>query len=328
MNEYWANFIERFKEVPIVDVFGVVISQDGQGWSSFENNKYPNEPDDIGLTGFTFDVWRIGANTVQTTRVLVHAIVSYKEWTSLVGVGGHLSARSPIHIKAKVAPNEAGFQQVFFVEWVGSTMQDAELNELRRQLTEPVILNAPPLPTLTLSYYGSWHGTIALPSWNNFYLQSEPHYRANRVDGFPLTMGSAPMPSERVGYRGIPPSPEEVATYLYLTENEQTIRDAVLQAILDVYPQWQEDYGGDAENIPDVTELGQFQSLLLLRGVSILRGAKEGDSAIYLDFDPNWDVEHGIGAVLHKDRVLAVGNHDLVSDVWGTYNIDATESES
>lgn len=327
MNEYWANYLENFKEVPVVDVFGVV-TESGGGWGALENNKYPNEPDDIGLTGFSLDVWRIGEGEVQTTRVYVNAIISYKEFNSLMGFGGHLNSRSVIHFKAKVAPNESGFQQVLFVEWVGPTAHDGKLDELRRQLLEPVILNSPPLPSLRLSSYeGGWHGIIELDSWNDFYLQSDPRHRTKVFKGFPLAISSAPMPSERVGYRGVPPTPEQVTAYVYLTENDKTVRDAVLQAILDVYPQWQQEYGGEAEYMPDVTELEQFQSLLLLRDVAIGNDVKEDCAVVYFSFDPNWDIEHGMGAVIHKNSVLAVGDHDSIWDVWGTSDDDADESE-
>lgn len=317
MNDHWKNRLAHFDALPIVDVFGVV-TEIGGGWSSLDQ-KWPCEPEDIGFTGFDFDVWRVEKGEVNITRVHVTAIISYKEWNSLVGFSGRFRSSPVLHIKAKVTRNPQGFQEILFVEWIGPA-DDMELKELHRQLVEPVVLDSPPLPPLTLSTYeGSWKGQIALPSWNQFYLQSDPNYGAGRGPSYPLTIGSEEMPAVRLGYKGVPPSAEQVAAYVYLTENEKEVQDAVLQAILNAYPQWQEDWGGDAEYMPDVTRTEQFQSLLLLWDLSIIGNPKSGHAYIYLGLLPNWDIEHGMGVILHKNRVVAVGDHD---SIW-----DATERD-
>ena len=314
MTELWKNRLAHFDEVPVVDFFGVMANQGAGGWASLEQ-KWPHEPEDIGFTGFDFDVWRVQSGDVQTTRIHMTAIISYKETLSLSGFGGKFRSHPIVHLKAKVARNPAGLQEALFVEWVGPATHDVELNELHRQLTEPVILDSPPLPPLELSTYdGAWHGTIILRSWEAFYLQSEPNYGGNRGAKFPLSIGSVPLPAVRLGYRGVPPSPEQVAAYVYLTENEKTVQDALLRAILGSYSQWQQNYGGDAEYMPDVTHREQFQSLLLLWDVSISCDAKEGYAYVYFSLLPNWDIEHGMGALLPKDRVVAVGDHDSIWD--------------
>jgi hypothetical protein len=122
------------------------------------------------------------------------------------------------------------------------------------------------------------------------------------------------MPAVRLGYKGVPPSSEQVAAYVHLTENDQAIRDAMLQDILDDYPQWRNDYGIDDEWMPEVTQPEEFRSLLLLWEVSISGDAKEGVAYVYFNLLPNWDIEHGMGAVVHKDRVVAVGDHDSIWD--------------
>ena len=322
MNDHWRNRLAHFNEMPIVNVFGVV-NKDQFGWSSL-SQKWPIEPEDIGHSMFNFDVWRVANGEVNTTRIHVTAIISYKEWNSFAGFSGRFRSAPVFHIKAKVARNPEGFQEILFVEWVGPATEDTELNEMHRQLTEPVILNLPPLPELRLDTYdGSWKGTIALPSWEGFTLQSEPNNASHRGTGFQVSIEGAEMPAVRLGYRGVPPSLEQVAAYVYLTDNDRKVRDAVLQAILDNYSQWQADFGGDYEYMPDVTHLEDLHSLLQLRELSINSAAKEGYAYVYFSLDPNWDIEHGLAAITHKNRVVAVGDHD---SIWQVIERDAEAS--
>ncbi len=314
MNEYWKNRLAQFDGVPIVDVFGVSMSDSGRGWSSLEQ-KSSSDRDGLGLTGFDMELWRVGDGKIEATLTHVTAILSYNQWGSLVGEGGYLRSHPVFHIKAKVAQNPAGFQEFLFVEWVGPASNDTELNHLFYQLRQPVTLDAPPLPPLQLSTYdGSWSGQISLPSWDGFDLQSEPNY-GGKGTVFPLGIGSEPMPIVRLGYQGVPPSPEQAAAYVYLVENDKVVQNALLQAILDVYPEWQAEWGGDLEYMPDVNHVREFQSLLILWDLSILNDVKEGYAYVYFNLIPNWDVEHGLGAILHKDRVVAVDNHDSLYKV-------------
>jgi hypothetical protein len=319
MNEHWTNRFAHFSDAPVVDFVGVVANQGVGAWSPLEQ-KRAIQPEDIGFTTFTFDVWRVGKGEVQTARLQMMALISYEEVNSLVGFNSSpLRSYSVVRVKAKLARNEAGIQEASFVEWVGPDTGDAELQEARRQLMEPVILELPPLPALRLAtspYHTSWHGTIALSSWDKFHLESQPSHGKSRGPRYPITIESAPPPAVQLGFRGFAPSPEQVAATAYLIENEQAVQDLVLGSILENYREWQQEYMGDDEYMPDVTKAEQLQSLLLLWEVSIPNEAKDGYAYVVLSLLPNWDIEHGIGALLHRDRVVFVGDHDSLGDAW------------
>jgi hypothetical protein len=313
--EQWKNRLAHFEDMPVVNFFGIVSSGLGGGWGTLEG-RLPFLPEDMGSGSLDFDVWRVEGNSVQTTHIGMTALISYQEWNFLKGfTSSPLRASSIVHLKAKIARNEAGFQEALFVEYVGTNIDDEELSELRRQLIEPVILNSPPLPPLQLSTYsGSWDGRTALSSWYKFSIEPASQFRPERLGGFPLKIESAPLPAVMLDYRGVSPSPEQVAAYAYLIEKEEDVQNAALQSISDHYPQWQEDYGVDEELMPNVINQEQFQSLIQLQNVFITSEAKEGYAYLYLSFDPLWDTEHGIGAVLHKDRVVAIGDHGSIWD--------------
>jgi hypothetical protein len=322
MTEQWKQRLAHFDEVPVVDFFGVRGVGSAGGWASLAQ-KRTTEPEDIGFTIFDFDVWRIENGEVQTVRIHMTAIISYKEWISLCGSGGKMGSRV-VHLKAKVAHNPIGDREALFVEWVGSAIHDKELSELHRRLNEPINLDYPPLPPLRLSSYdGAWCSTIVLHTWDGFYLQSEPSYGDGQIPGiragFPLSIASVPLPEVRLGYKGVPPSPSQVAAYMYLTQNEKAVQESLLRSILDKYPQWQQDYGVGPDFMPDVTHWEQFQSLLVLWDISISCENRDECAYIYLNLLPNWDIEHGLGAVLHQDRVVDVGDHD---SIWNAIERD------
>lgn len=292
----------QFEQAPIVTISGVVANKGRGGSFQVDNGELWNY-------SFTFVVWRVEHEDVQTTRLNVTALIPREEIERFCGAYGRFYSNILVQIKARLIENEHGFKQALYVEWVGPAHDDSELYAMEQELSAPVVFESPMLPTFQLADH-AWHGVIELKSWADFCISN-----CKPRTTFGISIGTEGPPLIKLGYKGVPPSPEQIAACSYLIDNDQRVRDAVLQAAFDNYMAWQENYGSDPEYMPNVTELKQFKSLLMLWDVSIGGTSKDGFAYVYFSLIPEWDPEHGLAAVLYKDQVIAIGDHDTVNDV-------------
>lgn len=155
-----------------------------------------------------------------------------------------------------------------------------------------------------------WVSRITLSSWSGF-------QAPDLLDG---DSDSSEEPDGIVGLTILLPEdtvalpPEHRAALEHLLQNEDAIRDAILEVLLSQYPQWQSNYGYEDELkylMPDVTSVNDFRSLLQLSGVYLLSEARDGMAYVGLSFNCTWDVEHDFGALTHQGRVVDLGGAEV-----------------
>lgn len=110
-----------------------------------------------------------------------------------------------------------------------------------------------------------------------------------------------------------------VNTYDFLIQNQQVVKDSILQYLLEHYPGLQEQYDYDEVYkalMPDVNGTDDFKNLIRLTTVHILDVEKEGMAYTGYQFHCTWDEEHGLGFMLHKDRIIEMGGADSSFLEW------------
>lgn len=100
----------------------------------------------------------------------------------------------------------------------------------------PEVLDIPPFPPLTWDKY-SWAGEVRLPSWAGF--QSRRGAYASVSDAAPSD-GTTRLTVD--GKAKAPPTPEQIAAFQHLLDNEAAVAEAVGRALLDYYPSEREAY--------------------------------------------------------------------------------------
>jgi len=305
MNNYWISRLAEFRQAPIVDLYGVVSEPPISSSRFGEAN--------LHLSSFSLVTWRVGDDELQATPLRVIVLVPVSEI-------GQLSRElyRAVHFKARMAVHMSGSMEALYVELVELTEHDEELKAANRYLTESVTLDLSPLPPLHYLRPRGWYSETYLSSWLDFYPQSYPDHQ-NIFGGFSFSSQAAPL---RRFDEVAPPTPAQIAAYQYLVENDERVRDAVLQAMFEQYPQWQQDYGADKELMPDVTHPMQFKSLVKLWSVSIGSKEMDGFAEVNLGLLPNWDIEHGMGAILIKDHVIAIGDYESLESLEEKQDVD------
>lgn len=110
-----------------------------------------------------------------------------------------------------------------------------------------------------------------------------------------------------------PPSPDTARAFQYLLDHEQTVHDAVLQAIFEYYPTVRNDWvyaDGTSPSFPEITQPMELKTLLGLCNVHLLRVANDGIGYMGFEFGCVWEEEHGLGVMVHRDRIVSVGQGD------------------
>jgi hypothetical protein len=167
----------------------------------------------------------------------------------------------------------------------------------------------PPLPALKSDGMDEWSGQDALRSWAG--------YRAgagNRPSKGNFRATVARQEDRDDNPR--PPAAEQIAAYRFLKDNEKKITDAVLKAVLKAFTKLKRDgyFDESDEPAPAITSVADLKRNIELLGVHLFDYAKSGHAYIGTNFGCTWDEEHGLGLILHKSRVVAVGQADTAWD--------------
>ena len=121
------------------------------------------------------------------------------------------------------------------------------------------------------------------------------------------------------GRDGAPLTDSEVALARWAVAHEAEIHAAFLAALLghyrDVRPKYLR-FLGDPLLVPEVSTADEFRKVIGLSGINIHQIEKGGLPYVGLELGCTWDVEHGLGALLHGTRVVEIGGADTAILLW------------
>jgi len=168
----------------------------------------------------------------------------------------------------------------------------------------------------------NYEGVISLPAWKGF--QSRQGWYGSK-DSNELSNGEVKVFVNGRQVDQVKTTTEEQINALgFLNDNDAKIRDAILQALLEEIPEIRDIY---EDLVPEINSIADFKPLLGLSIIHVMDSDKDGFAYIGYEFGCDWDEEHGIGVMMHKDRVLEIGQADISFNSWITYKDNGTELE-
>ncbi len=161
----------------------------------------------------------------------------------------------------------------------------------------PFTLKLPPFPPLNREMH-EWTGRDVLPAWAG--TQERQGGYTSRSSSKP-SKGSVVLNIPRLDEDDAnprPPAPEQVAAYAYLKEHQVEVTEAIMAALLKDYAkirrQWLK---GDPDlELPEIDSADEMRKNVGLGTLHMFEIAKKG------------------GVILHRDRVVAVGQADTSFD--------------
>jgi hypothetical protein len=177
-------------------------------------------------------------------------------------------------------------------------------------------IEIPPFPLLTWNGY-SWVGKVVLPSWAGFQSRSGPY--ASVSENRPSD-GSARLTVE--GEEKSRQSPEQVAAFRHLLDNEVVVARAVGVALLNYYPEERAAYLDaydlqESEEVSKITEVEGLRVLVGLSSVHVLSVAQDGVACSGFEFGCVWDTEHGGGVMTPRKGARHRSSRLLIHGLGG-----------
>ncbi|PHS09983.1 MAG: hypothetical protein COA78_11665 [Blastopirellula sp.] len=165
-------------------------------------------------------------------------------------------------------------------------------------------LDMSPFPTMNWDDCEWWEGDISLAFGKDTGLTVTPH---------DPSVSRLPSEAQRDALR-------------YHLEHGEHIVSAVLDAFQPYYsemrPRYVEFLGDEVDQLmPPISTRDQLRELIDLRQVHIHPWMKSGIGYVGLQFGCTWDLEHGVGVLLHLARVVDIGGAD-VSFAWAPEEAD------
>jgi hypothetical protein len=168
----------------------------------------------------------------------------------------------------------------------------------------------------------SYEGQITLSSWIGF--QSRQGFYGSK-DSNEISNGLVKVfvNGRHVDYVRTT-TQEQINSLIFLQDNSDKIRDAILNELLKELPEIKEVY---EDQVPDITSISDFRNVLGLSIIHILDSDKDGFAYVGYELGCDWDNEHGIGVMMHKDRVVEIGQANTSFNSWIAYKDNGTEIE-
>lgn len=160
-----------------------------------------------------------------------------------------------------------------------------------------------------------WRGEVNLPSWAGSQARAGAY---GAVDSSSPSAGVynlmlEPEDGEQLSYY-------QEAAYEYLLKNENLIYTKVIEALLKKYPEWfsifseyVSETGGEMPKVMDSLLLTKHTGIA---NVHLLPVERDGMGYIGFELGCSWDEEHGIGVMLHGNRIIDVGSADTAFLSW------------
>ncbi len=102
----------------------------------------------------------------------------------------------------------------------------------------------------------------------------------------------------------------------FLINHSDKIRDALLTGLLNELSNLKEGY----DNLtPDISGIEDIKKVIGLSYLHVMSSDKDDFAYVGFELDCEWDEEHGIGVIMHKDRIVTIGQAEITYDSWATY---------
>lgn len=165
----------------------------------------------------------------------------------------------------------------------------------------------------------SYESELNLPSWIGF--QSRQGYYTF-VDEKQVSDGLVKIFVQGKDINGVSlVTQAQVNAINYLIENTDLVRDNLLIGLLNEMPKLSEIY---EDLLPQIDKIEDFKNYIGLANLHLIASDKDGFAYIGFELGCEWDEEHGLGIMMHKDRVVAIGQADTAFDSWITFDDNGT----
>lgn len=162
-----------------------------------------------------------------------------------------------------------------------------------------------------------WVRQVELPAWAGFRAETDTFVA---VGDYAASDGTVELVFAPEGRDLSPLTAEELALIERAIASDEQACEAILEAVFRQYPAMQESYGyGPDEQVrfmPDISSPADLKHLLSPSSMNVHQIEKDGVPYVGYGFGCTWDVEHGLGVLIHGTRCVDLGGSDTAFLLW------------
>lgn len=176
----------------------------------------------------------------------------------------------------------------------------------------------PTFPEFSLDVF-FWITSARLPAWSGYQTQDGPSggiSKEGRSDGT-IEILFAPEGRDKT-----PLSDNEIDLVRWVIDNQADVHDAMLERLFYDYPAMREqalDWFDEEEAervLPQVRVPAQLKDIVGISSINVHQVEQDGKPFIGVVLDCGWEVEHGLGILLHGATPLEIGGADTAITLW------------
>lgn len=173
------------------------------------------------------------------------------------------------------------------------------------------------MPRFSLENDLWWTTEVVLPSWKGYQDRKGPY---GSPTGAAVSDGSARIVFAPEGRGNEPLTDSEIASILWVIENEASLSDAAMSSLLKEYPSLQKRYNYSSKEratlMPDIKSPEDLRAFIGLYSVNVHPIQKDGIPYVGFELGCTWDEEHGLGILVHGTRAVRIGGADTAILRW------------
>lgn len=160
----------------------------------------------------------------------------------------------------------------------------------------------------------NYQGLLSLDSWKDFQSR-QVIFRSKETNSIPDGFVKVRVEGKQV--ESVKTTTlAQVNAIEFLINHSDKIRDALLTGLLNELSDLKEAYNNLTTNINGIENM---KKLIGLSYLHVMSSDKDDFAYIGFELDCEWDEEHGIGVIMHKDRIVKIGQAEITHDSWATY---------
>ena len=164
-----------------------------------------------------------------------------------------------------------------------------------------------------------WITSAKLPAWAGYQVRGGAY---GSVSAKGTSDGTVKILFAPEGREDGPLTDEEVSLVKWVIDNQGAVHDAMLERLFEEYPDIRERYLewlGEEEAkkaLPVVRSEHALKKLVGVVSINVHQIVKDGKPYVGVELGCTWEVEHGLGVLLHGATPLEVGGTDTAILLW------------
>lgn len=172
-------------------------------------------------------------------------------------------------------------------------------------------------PNVTISE--DYEGWITLSAWEGFESRNG-FYGAKNSENLSDGTIKVRVIGKSVDYVRIL-SQAQFNAIKFLKENSVQVRDTLLDGLLVDYPNVKDVY---EDLMPEIKTIADYKNNLGVAFLHVMDCEKHDHAYIGFELGCSWDEEHGVGVMMHKDRVVKIGLAEESFNYWTCFEDNGT----